>query len=98
MSEIDLAEVARVMFEASRDRFMRPGQCYPAVEALHKAGYLRDPPPLAITLYLENAGWACSDDAWTLPGSTLGPMSAEEAYDFSVYLDEQMAESGRKRP
>ncbi len=43
MSDIDLAEVARVIFEASRDRFMRPEQCYPAVTALHEAGYLRDP-------------------------------------------------------
>lgn len=41
--EVDLAEAARIMFEASKDRFMRPEQCYPAITALHEAGFLRDP-------------------------------------------------------
>jgi len=41
--EMDLAEAARIMFEATRDRFMRPEQCYPAITALHEAGFLRDP-------------------------------------------------------
>jgi len=42
--ELDFAEAARVMFEASRDRFVRPQQCYAAIEALFNAGFLRDPP------------------------------------------------------
>lgn len=41
--EVDLAEAARIMFEASKDRFMRPEQCYPAITALHEAGFLGDP-------------------------------------------------------
>jgi hypothetical protein len=42
---LDYAEAARVMFEACRDRFMRAEQCYPAIDALSAAGFLRDPKP-----------------------------------------------------
>lgn len=41
---VDYAEAARVMFEACRDRFMRPEQCYAAVAALTAAGFITTPP------------------------------------------------------
>ena len=41
---VDYAEAARVMFEACPDRFMRPEQCYTAIDALAAAGFITTPP------------------------------------------------------
>lgn len=42
--EPDYAEAARVMFEACHDRFMRPEQCYEAIDALAQAGFITATP------------------------------------------------------